>query len=262
MRDAVASRSFQQSTGSLDPSVSGFDAESEDNNMMYRVGQAAMLLSGAALVALAARKGRSWKTVGAAALASAPLFYKGATGHWPVPQSTVQKASNALATDPLQASVTIDKPAAELYAFWRRLENLPRFMNGIEHVTEIDERHSHWVGKSPLGVRAEWDAEIVDERDGFLIAWGSLPGSQIHNAGQVVFEETRNGRGTIVRVTMEVGGNSLTQAVGKVLGGPTEQQVREDLRRFKQLMEVGELPTIDGQTHGTRSLIGHIHNPF
>jgi len=262
VRDVVASSSFQQGTGSLDPSVSGFDAESEDNNMMYRVGQAAMLLSGAALVALAARQGRSWKTVGAAALASAPLFYKGATGRWPVPQSTAQKASNALATDPIQASITIDKPAAELYSFWRKLENLPRFMNGVEQVTEIDERRSHWVGKSPLGVRAEWDAEIVDEREGFLIAWGSLPGSQIHNAGQVVFEETRNGRGTIVRVTMEVGGNSLTQAVGKVLGGPTEQQVREDLRRFKQLMEVGELPTIDGQTHGTRSLIGHIHNPF
>jgi uncharacterized membrane protein len=256
----VASSSFQQGTGSF--GTSGFDPESEDTGMMYRVGQAAMLLSGAALVALAARQGKSWKTLGAAALAGAPLLYKGATGHWPLPQAAAQKAAGALATEPIQASITIGKPASELYAFWRRLENLPQFMNGLEQVTVLDDRRSHWVGKSPLGVRAEWDAEIVDEREGYLIAWSSLPGSQVHNAGQVVFEETRNGRGTVVRVTMEVGGNSLTQAVGKVLGGPTEQQVRENLRRFKQLMEVGEIPTIDGQPHGTRSLIGHIHNPL
>jgi uncharacterized membrane protein len=259
VRDVVASSSSQQGTGSFDPS---FDAESEDTGMMYRVGQAAMLLSGAALVALAARQGRSWKTVGAAALAGAPLLYKGTTGRWPVPLAASRKASDTLATDPIQASVTIAKPASELYAFWRRLENLPRFMNGLERVTELGDGRSHWVGKSPMGFRAEWDAEIADEREGELIAWRSLPSSQIHNAGTVFFEETRNGRGTIVRVTMEIGGNGLTQAVGKVLGGPTEQQVREDLRRFKELMETGEVATTDGQPHGTRSLIGHIHSPF
>jgi len=262
VRDAVASSSTQQGTGSFDPSVSGYHAENEDNNMMYRVGQAAMLLSGAALVALAARQGRSWKTVGAAALAGAPLLYKGATGHWPLPQSAARKSSDTGTTEPIETAVTIDKPASELYAYWRHLENLPRFMKGLEQVTELDGRRSHWVGKSPMGFRAEWDAEIVDEREGQLLAWRSLPGSQVYNAGTVFFEEARNGRGTIVRVTMEIGGNGLTQAVGKVLGGPTEQQVREDLRRFKELMETGEVPTTDGQPHGTRSLIGHIHSPL
>jgi uncharacterized membrane protein len=230
--------------------------------MMVRVGQAAMLLSGAALVALAARQGRSWKTVGAAALAGAPLLYKGATGRWPLPLAAAQRASDALATEPIQAAVTIGKPASELYAFWRQLENLPRFMNGLERVTDLGDGRSHWIGKSPLGFRAEWDAEIVDEREGELIAWSSLPGSQVHNAGTVYFEESPNGRGTIVRVTLEIGGNGLTQAVAKVLGGPTEQQVREDLRRFKNLMETGEVPTTGGQPHGERSLLGHVHNPL
>jgi uncharacterized membrane protein len=232
--------------------------------MMYRVGQAAMVLSGVALVALAARQGKSWRTIGAAALAGAPLAYRGATGHWPGSQPPARQAldtaAEAESKPSIHTALTIDKPRTELYHFWRRLENLPRFMKNLIEVTDLGNGRSHWVGKSALGLKAQWDAEIVEEREGQLLSWRSLPGSMIYNAGTVSFEESPNGRGTIVRVTMEVG-----TGIGKVaskLAGVTQQEVREDLRRFKELMETGEVATTDGQPHGTRSLIGHLHNPI
>jgi uncharacterized membrane protein len=262
VRDAAASSSSHKSTGSFDHSIAEFGAERDDSNMMYRVGQAAMVLSGVALVALAAKRGRSWQTIGAAALAGAPVIYRGATGHWPIPQSVAQKAADAVATAPIETAVTINKPRTELYDFWRRLENLPRFMKNLDEVTDLGGGRSHWVGKSPLGFKAEWDAEIVEERAGERLCWQSLPGSQVHNAGTVSFEDAPAGRGTVVRTVLEFRGTGIGQAVGKALSSVTEQQVREDLRRFKQLMEAGELPTTDGQPHGTRSFIGHLHNPI
>ncbi|MFL6194812.1 MAG: SRPBCC family protein [Thermoanaerobaculia bacterium] len=219
-----------------------------------------MIVSGAALVALAARQGRSWRTVGAAALAGAPLLYRGATGHWPVPRSVSQKASEAMTGAPLESAVTIGKPRTEVYAFWRRLENLPRFMKNLDQVTELGDGRSHWVGKSPLGFKAEWDAEIVEEREGQYLSWRSLPGSQVQNAGTVHFDEAPGDRGTVVRVSMEIGG--IGQVVGKAFGGVTQQQVKEDLKRFRELLETGEIATTDGQTHGNRSLLGHLHNPI
>jgi uncharacterized membrane protein len=252
VRDDAASSSYEQGTGSY---------EQGDSGMMHRVGQAAMLLSGAALVALAARQGRSWRTIGVAALAGAPLLYRGTTGHWPVPQSVSDKASEAMAGTPLEAAVTINKPRAEVYAFWRGLENLPRFMKNLEEVVDLGDGRSHWVGKSPLGFKAEWDAEIVEDREGEYISWRSLPGSQVQNAGTVHFDDAPGDRGTTVRVSLEIGG--IGQIVGKAFGGVTQQQVKEDLKRFKQLLEAGEIATTDGQTHGNRSLLlGHLHNPI
>jgi uncharacterized membrane protein len=264
VQDALTSSSPQQGTGSFDHSTAGFDAGQDDSSMMYRVGQAAMVLSGVALVALAAKQGKSWRTIGAAALAGAPLAYRGATGHWPGSQpadrESLDTAAKAEATPSIHTALTIDKPRAELYAFWRRLENLPRFMKNLTEVTDLGNGRSHWVGKSALGLKAQWDAEIVEEREGQFLSWRSLPGSMISNAGTVSFEESPNGRGTIVRVTMDVG-TGLGKVASK-LGGANQQEVREDLRRFKELMETGEVATTDGQPHGTRSLIGHLHNPI
>ena len=235
MQDAVTSSSSQQGTGS-------FDTEHEDSSMMYRVGQAAMVLSGAALVAIAAR--RSW------------------TGSQQAGRKELYTATEveADATPSIHTALTIDKPRAELYAFWRRLENLPRFMKNLIEVTDLGDGRSHWVGKSALGLKGQWDAEIVEEREGRFLSWRSLPGSMISNAGTVSFEESPNGRGTIVRITMDVG-TGLGKVASK-LGGANQQEVREDLRRFKELMETGEVATTDGQPHGTRSLIGHLHNPI
>jgi uncharacterized membrane protein len=227
---------------------------------MHRVGQAAMIVSGAALVALAARR-RSWKTLGAVA-AGLPLIYRGATGGWPGPKAIARRASAAVAPEPVETAVTINRPPAELYAFWRRLENLPRFMKHLDEVVDVGGGCSRWVGKSPLGFRVEWDAEIVEEREGQFLSWRSLPDSQIHNAGTVLFEDAPGGRGTTVRVAMELASaHPLGQAVGKVLAPVTEEQVREDLRRFKQLMEAGEIPTTDGQPVGKRSHV-NLRNPL
>jgi uncharacterized membrane protein len=267
VRDAAASSSHP-GTGSFAHSTAGFDARSDnshldESNLMARVGQAAMVLSGAALVAIAARQGKSWRTIGAAALAGAPLVYRGATGRWPVPQSLSQKAADALAPSPVETVVTIARPRADLYAFWRRLENLPRFMKNLEQVTDLGDGRSHWVGRSPLGLKVDWDAEIVEERQGRLLSWHSLPGSQVHNAGTVYFDDAPAGRGTMVRVSMELraAASGLGQVAGKALGGVAAQQVREDLRRFKELMEAGEVATTEGQPHGERSLLGRVHNP-
>jgi uncharacterized membrane protein len=260
VQDAVTSSSSQQGTGSFDRSA----AEHDDSSMMYRVGQAAMVLSGVALVAIATRQGKSWRTIGAAALAGAPLAYRGATGHWPGAQpagrQALDTAAEAESTPSIHTAFTIDKPRAELYAFWRQLENLPRFMKNLIEVTDLGNGRSHWVGKSALGLKGQWDAEIVEEREGRFLSWRSLPGSMISNAGTVSFEDSPNGRGTIVRVTMEVG-TGLGKVASK-LGGATQQEVREDLRRFKELMETGEVATTDGQPNGTRSLIGHLRNPI
>lgn len=218
----------------------------------------AALVGGAALVALAARD-RSWRGVGLA-LAGAPLVWRGATGSWPVHRAAAGSAIESV-PEPIEASVTIDKPAEELFRFWRKLENLPQFMRHIESVRELGDGRSHWVAKSTMGIHAEWEAEIVDEREGRFLSWRSLPGSRVHNAGSVFFETDRGGRGTIVRVVMEAGPAGLGGTVGRVLAPMTTRQVHEDLRRFKSLMEAGEIPTTEGQPVGRRSLINP-KNPF
>jgi uncharacterized membrane protein len=260
VRDAVIPNPSPQSTGSFEEvhRTSDFDAQ-EEASLAGRFGQAVMIVSGAALVALAAKQ-RSWRTLGAA-LAGAPLVYRGATGHWPAPQALAQRASEAVATKPVETSLTVGRPAAELYAFWRDLENLPRFMKNLESVTSYGDGRSHWVARSPLKFKVEWDAEIVEEREGQLLSWRSLPGAQVHNAGTVFFEPATGGRGTVVRVNLEYRPAGLGQALARVLRPLTEQEVREDLRRFKSLVEAGEVPTTQGQPAGARPLL-HLRSPF
>lgn len=142
----------------------------------------------------------------------------------------------------VEKSVTIDRPAEELFSFWRSFDNLPRFMDHLESVQVIDERRSHWVAKAPAGMRVEWDAEIHNEIPNELIAWRSLPGSEISNAGSVHFRPARGGRATDVRVVLsyEPPAGRLGDAVAKLFGESPSQQVEEDLRRFKQVMEAGD----------------------
>ncbi|HSF44094.1 MAG TPA: SRPBCC family protein [Thermoanaerobaculia bacterium] len=236
---------------------SGPEAD-DDAGVAVRLGQALMIVSGAALVALAARQGSRRFRSGSEAQA----LDRGRTDEFSgALRAHAEEDTGAAA--PIQTAVTIGRPASEVYAFWRRLENLPRFMNNVESVTEAGDGRSHWVAKSPLGFRVEWDAEIVEEQEGRLLSWRSLPGAQVHNAGTVHFEEAPGDRGTVVRVSFEYkAASGIGQAIGKVLKPITKQEVREDLRRLKMLLETEEIPTIESQTHGTRSLIGRIHNPF
>jgi uncharacterized membrane protein len=144
----------------------------------------------------------------------------------------------------VEKSVTVDRPVQEVYRFWRNFENLPRFMDHLESVTVIDETRSHWVAKAPAGSKVEWDAAIHNEIEGQLIAWRSLPGSDVNNAGSVHFTPVGDRSRTEVRVVLSYDppAGKLGAAVAKLLGEEPSKQVEGDLRRFKQVMEGAEVP--------------------
>jgi uncharacterized membrane protein len=149
-------------------------------------------------------------------------------------------------------SVSVNRPAEELYRYWRDFTNLPRFMYHLESVTDRGDGRSHWVTRGPAESKIEWDSEVVEERENEYIAWKSV-GGDVFNAGSVQFEPKPAGRGTIVRVDMQYyppGGVAGT-AFAMLFNRAPEQQVLDDLRRFKQLIETGEIVRSDGSPEGT-----------
>jgi uncharacterized membrane protein len=148
-------------------------------------------------------------------------------------------------TLPLEASVLIDRPPEECYRFWHDLENLPRFMRSVESVRVESDRRSHWVAKVPGGIRVEWDSEIIDDTPDRLISWHSI-NADVPNAGSVHFDPAPGGRGTLVRVRMSHDMPTLSGIAARVIGKVPKWQVKEDLRRFKQILETGEIPTTRG----------------
>jgi uncharacterized membrane protein len=154
----------------------------------------------------------------------------------------------------VEHTMAVNRPPEECYRLWRSLETLPRFMEHLDSVQVQDERRSHWIAKGPAGTRVEWDAEITRDEPGSLISWRSLDDSEVRNAGAVRFVPAAAGRGTLVSVSMQYQppGGALGKTVAKLLGDDPDMTVREDLRRFKRLLEAGELPTIEGQPHGPR----------
>lgn len=142
----------------------------------------------------------------------------------------------------VEHSVVVNRPREEVYRFWRRLENLPRFMDHLESVTMLDENRSHWVAKAPGGTRVEWDATIHNEIEDELIAWRSLPGSDIDNAGSVHFTPADGGTEVRVVLSYDPPAGRVGAAVARLLGEEPGRQVEEDLRRFKQVIEALESP--------------------
>ena len=142
----------------------------------------------------------------------------------------------------IEQAVTIERTPAELFDFWRRFDNLPRFMDNLESVTLLDEGRSRWVAKGPLGMRVEWEAEVLNEIPDELIAWRSLPGSDVDQAGSAHFTPAPSG-GTEVRVILRYSApaGALGDALAHVLGDDPDRQIADDLRRFKQVMEAGEV---------------------
>jgi len=139
----------------------------------------------------------------------------------------------------IEKEITINRPAAELFRYWRNLENLPRVMSYLESVEVLDPVHSHWVAKAPAGMKVEWDAEIINEAPDELIGWRSVRGSDVDNAGSVHFEPAPTG-GTVVRVNLKYDppAGKLGAAVAKLFGTDPDKTVEEDLRRFKRSMEM------------------------
>jgi uncharacterized membrane protein len=152
----------------------------------------------------------------------------------------------------IETSIAIDRSPEELYAFWRDFTNLPVFMMNLESVTPLDSTRSHWIANGPLGKRVEWDAEVYNEKENELIAWRSLENADVINAGSVRFQAGPEGHGTFVRVTVNYNppAGAIGASLAKLLGAEPEQLIKEDLRRLKQIMEAGEMATIDGQTSG------------
>ena len=121
-------------------------------------------------------------------------------------------------------------------------------------MTVTGDGHSHWVTRAPVGKPIEWNAEITEEVEDRIIAWRSLPGSVVENSGQVQFSDAPGGRGTMVRVRVRYSapGGKTGMEIARFFGESASQQLRDDLRRFKQVMEAGEAPTTEGQPHGQR----------
>lgn len=208
----------------------------------------ASLLGGGALVLMGLRE-RSLKGV-LTAVAGGGLLYQGATRN-----STLSQLQDAVGLDNairVEKTATINRPASELYAVWRDFTNLPRFMRHLKSVTMLDDRRSHWVANAPLGTDVAWDAEMITDEPDHLIAWTSLPGADIENSGFVRFQPATGGRGTEVKVVMEYNppGGVVTAALARLFGEEPELQIGDDLSRFKQLMETGEIATNEGQPRG------------
>lgn len=208
------------------------------------------MIAGGALLALGLNSRRGGLLM---SLVGGSLIYRGFTGHCHGYQALgINTADHNDATAvPAQhgfkaeRTITVNKPADELYRYWRNLENLPHIMEHLVSVTAKDSKHSHWVATGPLNSKVEWDAEVITEREGEMISWRSLDGSQVSTAGSVRFESAPNGRGTIVRVSMKYDppAGKVGALVADFLGSGLERQLDESLRRFKQVMETGESAT-------------------
>ena len=146
----------------------------------------------------------------------------------------------------VEESVIIDRTPDDLYSFWRNFENLPRFMRHLKSVTRIDSLRSHWVAKGPVGTNVEWDAEIHNEIENELLAWRSLPGSEVGNAGSVHFRPIAEGRSTEVRVVLSYDppAGRVGAAVARLFGEEPSQQVADDLLHFKDVMEADDETTV------------------
>ena len=152
-------------------------------------------------------------------------------------------------------AITVRRPLEDVYGYWRAFENLPEFMWHLESVSDLGNGRSRWVAKAPAGTSVEWGAEIVEETPGEVIAWRSVEGSTVQNSGVVRFAPAPRDQGTEVIIELEYvpPGGALGAAVAKVFGEEPDQQVRDDLRRFKQVMETGEVVLSDGTPDGTRT---------
>jgi len=154
-----------------------------------------------------------------------------------------------------RSSILLNCTPEQAYQFWSNFENLPLFMRHLESVTRLGESRSRWIAIGPLGKRVIWDAEIAFDRKDDVIAWRSLPDSEIYVDGIVKFRNAPGNRGTIITavVVYQPPAGALGGALAKVLGKDPSFMMRQDLRRLKALIEAGEIPTVEGQSHGPRS---------
>ena len=210
-------------------------------------------------------RGKGWKAASLALLGTA-FIRRGITGFCysyralGVTTASPKEGSNVSVPYELgirvDEAITINRPRNEVFAFWRNLENLAEFMEHIESVRiEGDTERSHWVARGPGGRRLEWDAAIISDIQDKLIAWRSLEGSDVPNAGSVHFADAAGGRGTEVRVELQYNppGGAIGALTAKIFGGEPSTQIRNDLKRLKTRLEAGVMPTTEGQPAGAKT---------
>ncbi|MBD1909994.1 MULTISPECIES: SRPBCC family protein [unclassified Leptolyngbya] len=205
-------------------------------------------LIGGGVLALAGLRDRSLRGA-LLTLAGGSLAYHGATGDKSLGDRIAETTglSNQVR---VEKSVTVfGKTPEELYSYWRNLENLPTFMYHVERIDVLSETRSRWVTSTPIKNGVTWEAEIVVDRPNELIVWASVEDSDIQNSGFVRFQSAPMNQGTEVKLVLEYSppGGSITAAIAKLFGEEAEQRMGDELRRFKMLMEAGEIATIEGQ---------------
>jgi uncharacterized membrane protein len=180
------------------------------------------------------------------------LLARGLSGYCAISNAIERKSENRNASAmEVKSTFTVNKPRADVYAFWRKLENLPRFMQHLENVTELDDKRSTWTAKIPGADKlpgklasVSWEAEITDDISGELIAWSSLPGSTVDNAGEVKFTDSADGKGTQIAtcISYRLPAGDLGMMAAKLFNPAIERMMRDDLRRFKMLLEMTDSP--------------------
>jgi uncharacterized membrane protein len=206
---------------------------------------------GLALYGVTKRGPAGWLMAGAGAL----LLQRGMSGHCHTYQflgintagtgTDTREALSGARGVIVEESVTIGRPASELYRFWRNLENLPRFMRHLESIERVTDTLSRWRAAGPAGTHVEWNAEIINEVPGKVIGWRSLEGSDVVSAGSVNFEETGGGTRLRVRLQYSPPGGKMGDAVARLMGRDAATEIREDLQQLKQQVESGQVSTSD-----------------
>lgn len=225
----------------------------EELRWIYGLGGAALLIWGL--------KRRSW--LGAALTSvGVDLLNWSCTGHYLHEAvgvvSLTRKGLRALVPHQLgirvNRSIAIYRPVDEVYRFFRDFKNLSRFMDHVEDVRETDDKYSRWYVRGPAGIELEWDAEIINDQPNELISWRSVGSADVQSTGSVRFESAPGERDTLVRVSLNylppMGVVGAT--IAKLLGEEPEIQIRDDLRRLKQILEAGEVASVEGQPRGPR----------
>jgi uncharacterized membrane protein len=223
----------------------------------------ASLIAGALLVSRALTDKPSW-TGATTGLIGVALLRHGITGfsytrralgintaHSEGSRTTVKHETGVRVDE----SITINRPREEVYRFWRDLSNITQFMENVESVSALNGgNRSHWVTSGPNGKCMEWDAEIINEKENELIAWRSLDGAEVANAGSVHFKDAAGGRGTQVNVELEYAppGGAMGAFVARAFGEDPSRQIRDDLRRLKTRLEAGVLLSTAGQPVGAQ----------
>lgn len=219
-------------------------------------------LAGLGLVGVGLVRGRplGW----ALAAVGGSLIHRGLVGH-----SRLYAALGISTAVPgprgvlVQQRITVLTDRQQLYRAWRQLDSLPRFLSHVEAVQLLGEGRSRWRVRGPLGRSVEWVAVLTEEREGEALSWSTLRGSSVSHVGTVRFSDAPVGRGTEMEVTLHyrARGGRAGVVLARLLGEEPKRQLADDLRRFKQLMEAGEIATVTPQPSGRRSPLGRALSP-